>query len=224
MNNACFRWKTRIKVKRSSQNNEVNLNEEVAVTLISHDPNPEGKEKTRRLFTTINRYAKPVSLGESILLDEDDLSSIISRAIINEHPIISYDKKIALNKTADLKFPVDNKKFSSTICLWRINEILIDPKQVYPKFKGPQNNLVRIRPSDKIIKEYKDKIFTHWDRFFEIFPKSKEFIYSDSDNFRKEQADYFFLRPIGQQVFFRVLKRLKGNQGLLQKIKLLNRI
>src|SRR3990170_4420101 len=40
--------------------------EEVSVIFVAHDRTEEGQQRTRRLFTTLNRYAKPVSSTEKI--------------------------------------------------------------------------------------------------------------------------------------------------------------
>lgn len=184
------------------------MEEQIAVTLITHIPDNNGREKTRRLFTTINRYAKPVSLGESILLDEDDLSAILVRDLINEHGFLSKNKVVAQNKTADLKFPSDNDKITSTICLYNINEIFINSKEIYPEYDGPQKNLVRIRPSDDVIKAKKSEIFSYWDLFFELFTSAKKFVESPN-NFREENEDLFFLRPIGQEAIFNLIEKLR---------------
>lgn len=187
------------------------LDEDIAITLITHIPDTEGKQRTRRLFTTVNRYAKPVSLGESILLDEDDLSAIITRNLISEHPVISYRKTIALNKTADLKLPKDNSMLSTTICLYRIVEILIgeENKKIYPSYSGSSSNLVRVRPTDEIIEKYNKVIFEYWNLFFALFNNAEKFVKMNDKDFRKTNGDFYFLRPIGQQIIFSVIKELK---------------
>lgn len=181
---------------------------QMGLTLISHIDTEEGKKKTRRLFSIINRYAKPVSLGESILLDEDDLSAIIVRRFIEEYPRIAGKEIVALNKTADLKLPKDKNKFTSVIALWNINELFIVPKRVYPKYSGPKNNLVRIRPDDTKIEEYKNLIFSFWDTFFDCFPSSVSFIDNPGENIRANGGP-FSLRPIGQQIFGEFYLKMK---------------
>ena len=52
--------------------------ETISVILIGHNNTPEGMEKSRRIFSTLNRYAKPVRLGDIIALDEDDVVAILS--------------------------------------------------------------------------------------------------------------------------------------------------
>lgn len=196
------------------------LDQDVSVTLISHSPDAGGRMTTRRLFTTINRYAKPVSFGETILLDEDDLSAIITRDLINTHPVLSKNSLIAQNKTADLKFPKDNEKFTTSICLYNINELIID-KSVYPSFEGKKDNLVRVRPDDDIVLREKSKVFKYWDMFFEIFDKALEFCNSPKGFRSKKEGNLFFLRPIGQEIIFNLLLELEKQNILNDKIQLL---
>ena len=190
--------------------------EQIAITFISHDDTEEGRKTTRRLFTTINRHAKPVSLGENILLDEDDLSSIIARDVIEKYKYFSGKDIIALNKTADIKVHKDRDKFSTVIQLWNINEMLIDPSQVYPKYTGGKDNLVRIRPSDHIIEEYRQKVFAFWDSFFIAFPKSLSFV-EQTDLSARDNGGPISLRPIGQTLycaFYKQMLKLGREDGL----------
>lgn len=63
--------------------------EEIAVIVVSHFDTDEGKKRTRRLFTNINRNAKSTTASENILLDEDDGAAIIARRLVTEHPVLS---------------------------------------------------------------------------------------------------------------------------------------
>lgn len=46
--------------------------DEVSVIFLAHEDTRPGLERTRRLFTTLNKTAKPVSKGDIIALDEDE--------------------------------------------------------------------------------------------------------------------------------------------------------
>lgn len=181
------------------ENQEIGANK-IAVTFITHIDDEQGREKTRRLFSIINRHAKPVSLGENILLDEDDLSALITRITVENYQKFLGKSLIALNKTADLKLPKDSLKFSTAICLWSVNELLIDYREVYPDYSGPLRDLVRIRPSDEVIEEYKNLVFDFWDTFFSTLPIANSFVDNPSQEIRSE-TDPYSLRPIGQQLF-----------------------
>lgn len=60
-------------IKQIVGKGEKKLYEEIPVIFIAHEDSDEGRKRTRRLFTTLNRYAKPVSLSDIIALDEDDM-------------------------------------------------------------------------------------------------------------------------------------------------------
>jgi DNA sulfur modification protein DndB len=203
------------------KNKEIGKNQ-IALTLISHIDSSLGKKRTRRLFSIINRYAKPVSLGENILLDEDDLSAIIVRKFIDEFHLLQGKELIALNKTADLKLPRDRNKFTSVIALWSINELLINSKEVYPKYSGAKSNLVRIRPDDTIIDRNKQIVFKFWDSFFECFPNARNFINTIDLNTR-ENGGPLSLRPLGQQVFAEYYFKMK-TLNRLNELHIINKI
>ena len=161
-------------------------------------------------------------MGENILLDEDDLSAIIVRKFIDEYPLFQDKDLVALSKTADLKLPRDNKKFTSVIALWSINEMIIDPKKVYPKYVGPKTNLVRIRPEDTVIEEYKNMIFDYWNSFFDCFPNATNFI-NNVDVKSRNTGGPLSLRPLGQQVFCEFYLKMKSlNRG--NEINIINSI
>lgn len=72
--------------------------EEISVILVSHFDTADGKERTRRLFTNINKNAKATSKQENIALDEDDGCAIINRRIINEHEFFKEKGRVSIYK------------------------------------------------------------------------------------------------------------------------------
>lgn len=54
------------------------ITESIPVMIIGHSTTPQGMERSRRIFSTLNRYAKPVRLGDIIALDEDDAVAIVT--------------------------------------------------------------------------------------------------------------------------------------------------
>lgn len=65
--------------------------DDIGVIVVPHYDDAEGRQRTRRLFTNINRYAKPTSVQENIALDEDDGFAILTRRLLDEHPWLSKD-------------------------------------------------------------------------------------------------------------------------------------
>ena len=56
--------------------------DELCAIFVAHKQSAAGMQRSRRLFSTLNKYAKPVSLTELIILDEDDIVAITCRRLI----------------------------------------------------------------------------------------------------------------------------------------------
>lgn len=59
--------------------------EELTVIFVGHQMTDEGRERTRRLFTTLNKFAKPVSKAELIALNDDDAFAVVTRNLIDNY-------------------------------------------------------------------------------------------------------------------------------------------
>ena len=89
--------------------------DELSVILIAHQADPAGQERSRRLFTTLNKNTKPVSKGEIIALDEDDTMAITARRLVIENPMFMEDR--ILNNAANNISP------SNSSCLTTIGNL-----------------------------------------------------------------------------------------------------
>ena len=65
--------------------------EKIAVLFVPHYDTAEGRERTRRLFTSINRKAQRTTKAENIALDEDDGIAIVTRRLLDEHDLLGRD-------------------------------------------------------------------------------------------------------------------------------------
>lgn len=76
----------RLRAIRDALNEEPSMaQEEICVLIVSHFDTDIGRERTRRLFTNINRNAKATSPAENIALDEDDGYAILTRRFLTDH-------------------------------------------------------------------------------------------------------------------------------------------
>ena len=101
--------------------------EDIAVLIVSHYETEDGRERTRRLFTNINRNAKVTTAAENIALDEDDGYSVITRRLLEEHPFASQDGRVKVFQSApsggDIKMagnsiaPGDKSAWSTIVVL-----------------------------------------------------------------------------------------------------------
>ncbi len=78
--------------KKAFENNPSMEYERVPVIFVGHSKDEIGMQRTRRMFSTLNRYAKPVSLRDIIALDEDDVVAIASRNLIDNTNLFVKDR------------------------------------------------------------------------------------------------------------------------------------
>jgi DNA sulfur modification protein DndB len=102
--------------------------EQVTVIIIKHEDTRAGMERTRRLFSTLNRRAKPTSSGMNIAIDEDDSVAIVTRRLVKENPTM---QKLVLAKASSigskqLQPSRSNDPYITTLAaLYETNEILL---------------------------------------------------------------------------------------------------
>ena len=87
--------------------------DKVPVVFVAHNDDEPGLERTRRLFTTLNKTATPVSKGDIIALDEDDVMALCVRWLVDREGELFRGKRIAFVPTNNL--PVSNDVSLTTI-------------------------------------------------------------------------------------------------------------
>ena len=185
--------------------------EEVSVIFVAHKNDPVGMERTRRLFTTLNRYAKPVSKSEIVALDEDDIIAITTRELVEKHPL--FQEKISLSKTKAVAVR-DNRSFTTIITLYDVLEILFRTARGWTTFK-------RHRPEDSTIAEYYAKGEQFWNTLVEHFPPLRKILTSEPDKciagrYRNREGGHLLFRPIGLLIIAQVVRQAKDS-GLSEK-------
>ena len=68
--------------------------EDLCVLIVTHLDTPEGRKRTRRLFTNINRNAVKTAKAEDIVLDEDDGFAVLTRQLLEEHAALKVNGRV----------------------------------------------------------------------------------------------------------------------------------
>ena len=195
--------------------------DEVSVILVAHKDTQNGLERTRRLFTTLNKTARPVSKGDIIALDEDDVIAICVRRLIEETELFA-DDRVAF--VANNNMPVANRTSLTTIGnLYDVLTILFTNAR--SDLRERKTNLQRVRPSDEKLDAY----FAYSKSFFEQLRKNfeelGEFFSAKNTSavvtkYRGGHGGKASFRPIGLEVFARIIARLTKEMPLVQAVKL----
>lgn len=182
--------------------------EEISLIYVVH--NQENKEKTRRLFTVLNKYAEKPKGAELIIIDEDDCRAINTRKLVEEHPIFIKKNALSSSKSGNIQNN-DFDSFTTLVTINNINNIL------YKK----QANFYTQRPSDELLEEFYAISKEFWDFFFNIFPEIEQFIDGQNNielngkfNRNSDTGGSLLLRPVGQELVARIYMEFKKNNDL----------
>lgn len=178
--------------------------ETIAVILIGHHKDKEGMEKTRRIFSTLNRYAKPVSTGDIIALDEDDTVAIVTRNMLESFPLFM-NENISDEKKTKAIVEKDTKSFTSLIKLYETNKIVY---KYYTSFRDNTKRIhssteidkfLKFRPKQEDIDDFEKYLTEFWELFINSFEGMKEYVVST----KKDAAAKYRNRENGGLLYFR---------------------
>lgn len=203
-----------IKLLLTKKENKHFETETIPVIFIGHKATPEGMQRTRRLFSTLNRYAKPVTLNDIIALDEDDIIAIATRHLIETHPLFK-EKRLNNHKQKAIR-DNDATAFTNIISLYECNiellkyhirnEIIKDENNRQLKGKSKIDTYCRFRKSDDEINSFLSFVDNFWNSVTNNITYIREYLEIDIDSlpakqFRNQNGGILLFRPIGQKPF-----------------------
>lgn len=207
-------------IKKALDDNADLENERVPVVFVGHSKDEVGMQRTRRMFSTLNRYAKPVSLRDIIALDEDDIVAIASRNIIDYTDVFS-EGKILDVKTKAIP-DGNNTALTSIITYYDCNKELLwllvkdivvvglDGKAIAGHKKI--NEYIRHRPDDETIELFTEECKKFWEA---INDSCKEAMNADDGTigrYRDKNGGHLFFRPVSLLPFAKMVVRIReGN-------------
>ena len=193
-----------------------------SVIFVAHQETEKGRERTRRLFSTLNKYARPVSKGELVALSEDDTFAIVTRKIIDEYQYLNISF-VPLTKTANI--PSNDSKCITTVLG------LYDLIQKISLKRGSRDKRkLETGPADN---ERVQEIFSLACLFWDLLRKSVKEIKEVSDSppneqlaakYRRENGGHLLFRPVGMKAFAQATRTLVDRGMTFQKaVALLSR-
>ena len=201
-------------IKMAILENSELLQENIPVIFIGHKNDNEGMQRTRRLFSTLNRYAKPVNLSDIIALDEDDSIAIATRNLIENNSLFQgkrfrNDKQKAIPKT-------DFDAFSNIITIYECNkellayflldkEVVDDSGKKLDK-KAKLDYYCRFRPIEEEVASFISFVQNFWDAFCTKISIIREYLSTTAEPLAKVYRNEviggsLLFRPIGQVPF-----------------------
>lgn len=175
---------------------------QIPVIFLPHYNNEVGLKRTRRLFTSLNKKAKPVEKEAIIALDEDDLGAVITRYLVEETVFFDGDK---------LKYSAQNNISASDSCqlttigaLYDIVKIII---KVGSSLSGSKISNFRGSETDKneiiyLVEEVFNCLFDRIPALSEFQMKGIDRSYLVEKYRNSETGGHLLYRPIGMKLFF----------------------
>ena len=192
-------------IKRAVDQHAALGDEEVIALFVPHSRDAKGMERSRRLFTTLNRYAKPVSQMDIIALDEDDIVAIVTRMLVEQYPLFKNFLKIKKGKPLQAS---DTESFTTIETLYEALDVYLEDQEPWVDFK-------RARPTDAKIRQYYNRAVELWDAIQNSFPPVDALAESNRESkvasqYRGLHGGHLLFRPVGLLLVIDVLNRFLG--------------
>ena len=196
--------------------------EEISIVIMV----PEGAEsesqfmvRFRRLFGHLNRYAKPMDMATSIIIDEDDVFAIVTRNLFVEHPFFKtvgadFDSKVVdTRRGSNLK--EHQAHFTKLEILYEINRRLLSSNKRANGWglEGLEiKEFMTMRPDEQEIDGYYKELADIWSAMLEAIPdlnldpaKMKNHSVVNLDD-KGEERDHLLFWPIGQKMLANLVR------------------
>ena len=183
-------------------------NEELAVLFVAHKTTTSGMARTRRLFTTLNKYAKPVKLSDIIALDEDDAFAIVTRMIVENYEGLSRTTQEAEDTISLVRFgqalipPSDKHSITSIETVYKLIHTLSLPRSDVKR----RRSFKQLRPTPEVIDSMYGEHVSFWEFLRTYVSPMSEALGSEptdcmAGRYRTESGGNILFRPVGQTAF-----------------------
>ena len=180
--------------------------DDVSLILIAHQNTPVGQERTRRLFTTLNKTAVAVGKGEVIALDENDVMAIVTRHLVQNSARFN-EARIRFSQSENL--PKDADELTTIGNLYDILKIIFSSSL---GFTNKPAELRFIRPNDKDLKKYISLAEKCFRGLAKAFPPLGDYFAASAASapaivrkHRRGNGGHLLFRPIGLRLVAEVV-------------------
>ncbi len=176
-------------------------NDQVSMIVICHPKDDSGMSRARRLFSTVNRYAKKTSSSTNDVMDEDNGVAIITRRLIRTHPLFSQRIKILTSKMGgkqelaegNAMLAGDSAYLMGIGTFRKCNELLL-PERFRAEFEIPQQ-----MPAFENLETAFTEINARWAHLIKLVLPWSALLVPEADltGYRTGAGGHVLVRPIG---------------------------
>jgi DNA sulfur modification protein DndB len=180
------------------------------VIFLAHVDDKEGKVRTRRLFSDINKNAVPVSGGDKVVIDEDDLCAIVTRRVYAEYPLFNGGGEVAVTDKKEQLMQDGRERFTNLLALYTVSKCL---RKTFHKRRGTLDN------DPENIHKFQQTVSNFFDFVIEHEPSLNRYLRQRATTPQAERAHNrsLFFRPIGLEVLARLYTHfyIRGHLSVL---------
>jgi DNA sulfur modification protein DndB len=201
-------------IKLAYKKGDLCYKDAVPVIFVGHDNTPKGIKRSRVIFTTLNKEAKKVGVGDIIALDENDPAAIVTRMLVENGTKFS-GAKVAYKQTESINPETDKA------CLTTIANIYYSLLNIFSLFyydgKSTRDIASLSRPSDDVINELFSVALKFFDKLGVYFPPFGEALAFEGDITpiisvnRGRTGGHLLFRPVGITIVTRLVCQVKRN-------------
>ena len=177
----------------------------------------EWLQRYRRLFSSLNRYARPTDRDTNIIMDEDDLFSILTRRVITDHdffkaPGRERDSYRVQTHGKNLRKGVNH--FTTLQTLYGMNETLLRTRSRGARgwYSDGESLDAQVRPEEKFIEDTYEELAKYWNAILATIPilreEPKNRREHDPDRHDDHIGDHLLFWTIGQELFAKIVRNL----------------
>ena len=185
-------------IKKAYQKNPQHIaTDQYPVIFVAHLDTPGGKVRTRRLFCDINKNAVAVSAGDKVVIDEDDLSAIVTRNVYATYRPFNGGREIAVTDRKEVLEKDGVERFTSLLALYTVTKKL---KKLFHKQQGTlETELDNVAKFQHIVVAFFDFVIEYEASLKKYFKQKRTTLATE----RKNNKNLFF-RPVGLEVLARL--------------------
>lgn len=176
--------------------------DEVSVIFVAHQNDQAGLIRTRNLFTTLNKTAKPVSKSEIISLDESDVMAIVARELVERQPHFSEGRVLVVEQANLPPLKPTDIHLTTIVNLYDVLTI------IFSKIRSKRDlrELQFQRPADEEVAAYRDFALKYFSLLSAAKPELGEYFASQTPadiiaKYRRVDGGSILFRPVGLSMF-----------------------
>lgn len=200
-----------IEIAVNDDKNKILADDQFSVILVAHVDDSLGMKRTRKLFSDINKNAKPVAGGDKIKIDEEDLCSIVTRRVYANYPYFNGGQLISLTENAKLEKD-DTTHFTNLLGLHSTNKVL---KKLYKKIPKTQEwdeeNVIALNTIVEEFYNFSIQNVTDYKSYF--IDNTLDIVDARNNN------SYLLFRPIGLKLLAGIYVHYKQKENGLELMK-----